>query len=117
MQIILKGTTRITVLIGNVAVKIPHLLNGWELFLQGLLANCQERKFSKTGWLELCPIVCGLPGGWCNVMWRAKPLTDRQWNEFDFDLFVANTNGGILAENKRDSFGVLDGKIVVVDYG
>lgn len=117
MKIVTKGTTRITLLVGNIAVKIPHLCNGWELFLQGLLANCQERKFSRIGWPELCPILWSIPGGWCNVMRRAEPLTDQQWADFDYQGYIESTNGGMLAENKRDSFGVVNGKIVVVDYG
>ena len=51
------------------------------------------------------------------MMRRAEPLTDQQWADFDYQGYIESTNGGMLAENKRDSFGVVNGKIVVVDYG
>jgi hypothetical protein len=83
---------------------------------------------------------------------RARPLTYREWQEFDYRTFVtrrdaysgynfdsragkwkegdrgqplgvlalgnAETSAGLIpAEYKPDSFGVLNGRIVAVDYG
>ena len=107
----LNGATRIVLLVGGYAVKLPRL-NTWRTFLNGLLANMQEREFSLTGWPELCPVLFSFPGGWLVVMRRARPLTYCEFEAVDMRGF-----GGIPVEGKRDSFGWLDGRIVAVDYG
>ena len=116
------GTHRITYLIGDYAVKRP-VLRPWRLFLCGLLANLQERTFSAAGWPELCPVIISVPGGWLNVMRRAEPLTRDQFFALNYSEWI---KGGsdlpkgewvIPVENKLDSFGILDGRIVAVDYG
>lgn len=117
VEICRTGTTRLVILTKLYAIKIPNLLNGWDLFLRGLLGNQQEKIFSATGWVELCPVLFALPGGFLNVMPRARPLTTAEWEEFDIDSFLENDFRIIPAERKRDSFGVLNGRIVAVDYG
>ena len=115
---ITKGTTRIVILIGSFAIKIPNFTNGWDLFLTGLLCNQQEKVFSRTGWKELCPVIFAVPGGWFNVMIRARPLTEEEWSGFDYEGFVSRKDGRVPAENKRCSFGVvMERNIVAVDYG
>ena len=111
------GITREVFLIGQYAVKIPKMTYGWQKFLCGLLANMQEVTFSKAGWPELCPVVFSIPGGWLIVMKRARPLTDQEWWGFDPNTFVEPGEYVVPAETKRDSFGILDGRIVAVDYG
>jgi hypothetical protein len=110
------GATRFVFLIGPWAVKVPRL-SCWRLFLHGLLANLQERAFSRTGWFEICPVLWALPGGFLLVMRRAEPLTDAQWARFDYGDFVNDPEGHVPAECKQSSFGLLDGRIVAVDYG
>ncbi len=44
------GVTRTVFLCGRLAFKLPCMRYGWRLFLQGLLANMQEREFSRTRW-------------------------------------------------------------------
>lgn len=83
-----------------------------------LLANMQERDFGTTSWPELCPVLFSLPGGWLVVMRRAKPLTLAEWHAFDGEAFICCSRDAILpVENKPDSFGWLDGRIVAIDYG
>ena len=112
-----QGITREVFLTRRYAIKIPKLIYGWHKFLCGLLANMQERTFAAAGWPELCPIVFSLPGGWLLVMMRADLLTDAEWEVFDADAFCNCPDYMIPAENKRDSFGKLDGRIVAIDYG
>ena len=112
----LRGATRIVLLVGGYAVKVP-LPQTWRTFLNGLLANMQEREFSRTGWPELCPVVGSLPGGWLVVMRRTEPLTCYEYNVFDTREFIERSDGVIPVEEKQDSFGWLDGRIVAVDYG
>jgi hypothetical protein len=116
------GTTRTVFLIGRLAIKIPSFVE-WRLFLHGLLANLQERTFSRAGWPQLCPVRWCCPGGWFLVMSRAEPLTRQEFDALDYAEWI---KGGeslergdwvLPVENKLDSFGWLDGKLVAVDYG
>ncbi len=110
------GATRMVIVTRRWAIKLPHPTE-WRLFLQGLLANMQERQFSKAGWRELCPVVFSIPGGWFLVMPRAEMLTDEEWDAFDVEAFCDQPNYHVPAEAKRSSFGKIAGHIVVIDYG
>lgn len=112
-----QGVTREVVLFRDYAFKIPKLIYGWRMFLCGLLANMQEAQFGRCGWPEVCPVSFAVPGGWLIVMRRARPLTDAEWAGFDAAAFVNQEDRMIPAETKRDSFGMLDGRIVALDYG
>lgn len=116
------GTNRTVYLIGKWAIKVPVLSN-WNLFLHGLLANMQEAGFSLLKWPELCPVLFACRGGWFIVMRRAESLTMGEFEHIDYAEWI---KGGrelpkgewvIPVENKLDSFGKLDGRIVAVDYG
>ena len=111
-----RGTTRNVILIGSAAIKIPSFIE-WRLFLLVLLANMQERQFWKARWPELCPVVFSLPGGWLNIMKRAKPLTREEFERLDLESWVDRDDYVVPAEIKMDSFGWLDGRLVTIDYG
>ena len=111
-QIVRSGVTRTVLLLGRWAVKLPCLHFGWRNFLQGLLANIQEREFGAAGWPELCPIVFSVPGGWLLVMPRARPMTAEEFGMLKLDAFTR-----VPVEAKPNSFGWLDGRIVAIDYG
>lgn len=111
------GITREVILIGRYALKVPKLIYGWRLFLCGLLANMQEAEFGKSGWAQLCPVVWSIPGGWLVVQRRADPMTDDVWTNFDAEAFCVTDDYILPVEFKQDSFGILDGRIVAVDYG
>lgn len=111
-----QGATRNVFLTKRYAIKLPRW-SEWRLFLQGLLANMQERVFWTTEWPELCPVVWSLSGGWIVVMARAKELTRNEWNEFDAEQWRDREEYTIPVENKRDSFGWFQGRIVAIDYG
>ena len=112
------GTHRTTWLVGHLAIKVPVFVE-WRLFLHGLLANMQEARFSAHAWPELCPVLFACPGGFFNVMRRAEPLTRSEFEEFSerYMSFVDKMDYTVPAENKMDSFGKLNGRIVAVDYG
>ncbi len=112
-----RGITREVFLIGSYAIKIPKLKYGWHKFLCGLLANMQETEFSKTGWSELCPVTFSIPGGWLLIMRRARPLTLDEFLSFDPFKFRDRPEYTVPVEHKQDSFGILDGRIVAIDYG
>lgn len=110
------GTTRVVFLIGGYAIKVPSLVE-YKLFLCGLLANLQEVRFSETGWNELCPVVFSIPLGVMVVMKRCDPLTRKQFSALGYDKFIHKEDYQVPVENKLDSFGILGGRIVAVDYG
>lgn len=110
------GCTRRVLLLGRYAVKVPAMTE-WRLFLLGLLANMQEALFSKAGWPELCPVVWSLPGGFLVVMRRARELTDDEFLALDLEQWVKRDEYVVPVEIKSDSFGILDGRLVAIDYG
>ena len=139
-----KGYTRFVVLIGKYAFKLPVIRKiysrpGAGAFLRGLQSNKQEYSFSKEKWTGLCPVRLYVPGGVLIVMDRADPLSQEEWRNFDYKKFVAQGNeialrklelhGGdasrftepeymlIPSENKIDSFGNINGRLVAIDYG
>lgn len=110
------GTTRVVILLGGWAIKIPAWQE-WRLFLLGLLANMQECKFWETRWPELCPVLWAIPGGCLVVMRRARPLSKKEFNTIDLKKWVNRGEYVIPVEIKMDSFGWIDGNLVAVDYG
>lgn len=112
------GITRTVLLIGPWVFKVPSLRyagDRWKGFLRGLLANMQERELSTRGFAILCPVVASLPGGFLVVMRRAQPLSNDEWSPFYAQQWI--DRHGLPVENKRDSFGRIDGRIVALDYG
>jgi hypothetical protein len=131
MKFLDNGVTRIVILAGPWAFKIARFNYSWPNFLRGLLGNMQERDFWTTKWPELCPVLWASWGGFLNIQKRARPLTDDEWEVFDFDGFADPRDwheerivkgrypegNYVPVENKRCSFGVIDNQIVAVDYG
>ena len=112
----LKGATRTVFLVGKFAFKIPRMYS-WKGFLQGLIANIQERLWSKAKHEKLCPVLFGLPGGFLVVMPRTTKLTVRQFKYLGIQKWRDVDGVKIPVENKHDSFGWLNNRIVAVDYG
>jgi hypothetical protein len=113
----MRGSSRIAIILWGIYVlKLPNIFSN-TLFLSGILANLQEKIFSNAKWIELCPVVFAGNSGLCLVMPYARPLTDSEWVSFDYATFVNQEHYIIPAENKRDSFGIFYGRVVVVDYG
>lgn len=114
------GITRTVFLVGNVAIKVPCARYGWEKWLRGLLANMQERAWAKANYPELCPILFSDPLGFVVIMPRcdilARPLTPMEYHRFFEDIYPQR-GYRIPSENKPDSFGYLNGRLVAVDYG
>lgn len=111
-----EGYSRNCFLVGRFAFKFPKL-SSWEHFLRGLLSNLQERRLSKLGWPDLCPVVFSIPGGFLLVMERAIPLTRDEWDHFDAEAFVNAREIPLPVELKMNSFGRLKDRIVAIDYG
>jgi len=110
------GTTRFVFLVDKFAIKIPSIKE-WRLFLLGLLANMQEAQWSKIGWVELCPVLFSIPGGFLIVMHRARILNNEEFLLLDIEQWIEESGHNIPVEMKADSFGYLGRKLVAVDYG
>lgn len=112
---VLHGTTRVVLLTTKYAFKFPTYVS-WKLFLHGLLANMQENLFSGLH-SNLCPVLFYIPGGFLTVMPACTPLTTEEYESLDFIRFVDQEDMELPVENKQDSFGWLNGRIVAIDYG
>jgi hypothetical protein len=116
------GCTRFVILTKRWAIKVPNFKYGWKAFLEGLLANMQERHFWKIkfGVPKICPVVFSLPLGFLVVMPKCqaldRPLTDDELKEF-FAVPWGDSDVNIPIEDKPESFGWLDGRLVAIDYG
>ena len=115
------GSTRLVFLIGQHAIKIPRCCVKAEdyfhgrlySFLKGWLSNRHEYNYSKANLYDfLLPIKFSLFGSMIIVMKRVEPITREEFlnlKEEDFNF------GGY--EFKEDSFGKINNKIFIIDYG
>ena len=122
----LDGATRMVILIGRWAIKIPNILRGWKFLLYGFLANMQEREWDGFD-NRLCPIRYTAPGGAFLIMVRCRPVTleefdqhiDGKWTRMR-DRETGRPvpySWELPVELKPSSFGWLGDRIVAVDYG
>lgn len=115
------GVTRAVLLVGRYAIKVPRLRYGWSKLLYGLLSNMTEARFTcLADQFRLCPTVFSIPGGFLNVQRRCAPLSDEEWEQTRFNHDDVHGPGdwlGMACDFKRDNFGTLDGRIVLLDFG
>jgi hypothetical protein len=107
------GITRVVILVGPYAIKLPQWNYGWDKFLHGLLANMQEVVWGRGYDDRLCPVVWWIPGGWMTVMQRVDHVLTNE-NEIDYSVFQDGIPSG---DDKPDNYGMLNGRIVKIDYG
>lgn len=107
-----QGCNRWVFLTRNYAWKFPALTS-WRNFLYGILNNMNEA--ANCDRVDVCPILWRSPGGFLNVMPRARELTEQEFAELDVAALCESNN--IVVEHKRDSFGWLGDRIVAIDYG
>lgn len=119
-----RGSSRTVLLTKRYAFKFPTF-NSWKLFLYGLLANMQEKVFSEMGIPELAPVLFAVPGGFLVVMPRVEVKDFEADDRFVYlDMFKAARDKSEhveiltnIVEQKVDSVGMWNGKVVAVDYG
>jgi hypothetical protein len=93
----------------------------WELFYEGCKHNQQEAsRWKEIGSQEiagvsLCPVLRSLRWGLLIVMPRAAPLGRSV--SLEEDMAAGSLIGKFQDTGKQSTFGILAGKIVVVDYG
>ena len=125
MKVIRTGATRWVIVIGNLVFKIPRT-STFRSFLNGVLANEQEhvwsKAFKKQG--RLCPVLFTFPLYLVIVMPKVKVLTNDDCrnglvDHIDFDEFLkigCDKESLYPAEKKADSFGWLNGNLVIINY-
>lgn len=111
-----KGTSRICIIIGNYAIKIPTIRNHRN-FLYGCYCNYSERNTTKVFkvtpkfYEKFCPcIFCswfGLIALYPKCEALNRNITEQE--HIDLELF----HGG---DDHKDNFGYLKGKLVCLDY-
>lgn len=107
------GVTRLVLLVGPVAVKVPNPRWGMIHLVRGMLANLYEReRWAKSRHPMLTPTYVCLPFGLLAVQ-RRVPISvpgRLMREEVDRLPFIGYDNNGHNA-------GLLRGKLVLFDYG
>lgn len=118
-----KGTTRWVWLCGNYAIKTPSLYS-WKAFLQGLLANMQERYWwNSLKHPRLAKVYYCDPLGFCLIMERAEYTLEEQTcvNTRALDYFMGFCNvceeEGLPVDPTPSNVGVFNGTYKLIDYG
>lgn len=109
-----QGATRFVICIGKVAIKLPRLLP-WRNFLQGFLANLQEREFNTLRNPNLAKVLYSDPIGLVVVMERAD---DEDLEPFLVRAFLRECQKQNLpVDYKASSVGKFGNKFKLIDYG
>lgn len=123
MRIDRKGCTRLVFIFKNIVIKVPNFTCQWNLFLRGLLANMQEDQTWRwnSGVNEggnshlLCPVIWCSWGGWILVMKKAEVFDmDAPHDIIDYQIWRTAGFGG---DDKPCNYGMLEGRVVKIDYG
>lgn len=126
------GAYRTVFLLNNYVVKIPkgyreflgkdynsYKKYSWIYFIEGLKSNKKEinnwRNYKNLRNI-MCPITFHDIFGLVLVMRRAESLTCDKFNEAN-DLISKYRNHPIFEDIKKDNLGVLNNKVVLIDYG
>lgn len=120
MKINRQGVTRIVILIGEYAIKIPNFTVCHKHFLQGCYANWSERDYYKNSinkqyennmveWVA--PSYFCLWFGLVQIQARCIPLL-KNLNEEQREFYKPLVWG----DNKKENFGWYKGKLVCLDY-
>jgi len=107
-----QGCHRWVMIFNKIVIKFPNPTYSIKWFIKGIKGNVQETRLSKTKNKNLCPILFSFPLGLFLIMRKAKLLTNEK---VDINNFIKISNI-TTAEGKRDSFGLLNNKLVCIDY-
>lgn len=111
MKLIRTGITREVLLIGKYAIKIPTFRYGnyakpFQMFARGLLANYSESDWSNYDGAAVAPVLWSF-FGLINVYPRCEPV-------YEFDDYISL--GLPVGDHKPQNIGLLNGKLVWIDY-
>ncbi len=112
---ITSGASRVVILVGRWAIKLPHLGHGWRRFCLGMVANMDERLWS--GFDErLCPVLFCAPLGLFLVMRRVDRVlhSESEVEEIGVREFFADVP--VAQDENPDNYGYIGNRLVCVDY-
>jgi hypothetical protein len=110
-----RGTTRITILLGKWAFKVPIMNRSLKHFVKGWLGNVDERDiWREEGNDMLCPVTWSL-FGLINVMPRATPITGK-FNKQEILNKFKDAGASIDVCSGWKNFGIVRGELVMLDY-
>lgn len=120
MKINLKGSTRVVLVFKHFVVKIPTFTS-WKLFLNGILANLQERQFSKLQNENLAEVIFSDPLGIVVVMERVREVNHRGMFEVELQRLccISELHRDFwLSDCKPENYGYNKyNKLAKLDYG
>jgi hypothetical protein len=109
------GITRLVLVLPTVVIKFPNFRNKYQHFLMGLVANIEEKqtwqtsKILKTSHL-LAPVLWASWGGWFLIMKRAETIPVAVYDDTEHRRYYQG-------DDKPENYGIIDGKLVKIDYG
>lgn len=116
------GSTRIVFLIKTRAYKIPNMRYSLEYFFKGWMANIHEKKTWKvfnSPEIEdtsvkdrICPVLKSYLKGFIIVMPRCIPVRKEDFPDENPYIDI-----NLWGDYKMDNYGMLNGKMVCLDYG
>lgn len=119
LHVVRTGITRTVILVGRYAVKVPSLRGGSSgdrlaSFCDGILANKAERTWHDyEPWRgRVAPVLRSWAGGIIQVYPRCDPLPAGRWEEAS-DVPWLDPDPG---DHKAENLGLLNGRVVFVDY-
>jgi hypothetical protein len=125
-MVVKRGATRIVFVFKKVVLKVPNT-QGYELFLNGILANLQEKKFSRgCDRDDLAKVKSCDPLGLFLVMEKADTFDLYELQNMDFERFSDyleetykddDMKEFMLSDPKPSNWGYINGKLVKIDYG
>jgi hypothetical protein len=114
----ISGRRRHVLLTKRFAIKFPVVTLGLRGFKDGLSSNADEtQRYAARVGNRLCPVLLSI-GNLVIVMSRAKPLPERVFRRL-FKTKEADHPRwwGREIEVTRENLGVINGRIVAIDYG
>lgn len=105
------GITRTVFLVGRYAIKVPTLRYGLDAWAWGIVSNNSEQEWCKyRDWKgRVAPVLHSWFGGLIQVYPRCEPFVLKTMKYPEFPGFAPG-------DKKPDNYGVLDGRVVCIDY-
>lgn len=107
------GVSRVVLLVGRFAIKVPNPRWGMKYFVMGMLGNMLEReRWVLSKHPALVPVLACAPLGLLAIQRRCSEIAPRLLTKDEITNlpFIGYDNNGHNA-------GLLDGRLVLFDYG
>lgn len=111
IRLIRTGVTRDVVLVGRWAIKVPTARYGLSSIARGILANQSEAAWTTRDG-HVAPVLFSMLGGIVNLYPRCEPIDETL---VDVESVIGPL-GCPPPDRKADNLGMLDGRVVWLDY-